>query len=435
MNRITPRIATALLLFPLAAHADPAPADLQQQIADLQAKVRHLESSRHAPAYTARDIDQTIDTVIRDADRRSQLLVDSAGFLGGWQDDKFWIRSADGNYSLSPGVFFQFRSVTNINDKSDSQGGDNTDNGFEVRRLKLSLEGTAISKKLYYNFLWATDRKTGNLVNEEAYIRYALTDQWSIKAGSYKEFIYHETGMSSRLKLAVDVSLPAQVLFNGDVYTQGVEVAYEDQTLRASAGFSDGYGSVNTNFQDPPTNPFDFGVYGRVNYKVFGDWKSYSDHTALKNKKDLLVIGAGGDWSQAGDANTYRHAVDALWETGPFALFGAFVGKYQDPGVSDSRWDWAAVGQAAWLFNPRWELFGRYSYLSLDSNAVAAGNEDTFHELTVGVTYYFHNHNAKVTFDFSWLPSGAPSDLDGIGVLSNNGDNEFVIRGQFQLFI
>lgn len=430
MNR-TILIATPLLLLtPLTAQADPPTAQLQREIEDLRAQIRQLQLDRTASLSTA-DVNRTISQVIHDADRRSQLLVDSAGFLGGWQDDKFWIRSADGNYSLSPGIFFQFRSVTTLNDHD---GADQSDNGFEVRRLKLSFEGTAISKKLYYNFLWGTDRKTGQLVNEEAYVRYSLTDHWNLKAGSYKEFIYHETGMSSRLKMAVDVSLPAQYLFNGDVYSQGVEAAYEGQSLRAALGFSDGYGSVNTNFQDPPVNNFNFGVYGRANYKVFGDWRSYSDHTALGNKKDLLVIGAGADLSQSGDANLVRHAIDGLWETGPFAVFTSFIGRYNDPGNSDSRWDWGALGQVAYLFNAQWEIFGRYSYLALDSNT-ATGKEDSFHELTLGVNYYLRKHSAKITVDVGYLPNGSPSDLDGIGVLANDGGNEIVIRGQFQLFL
>lgn len=432
MNRNTLIATPLLLLTPLTAHADPA-AQLQREIEDLRAQIRQLQFDRTATLSPA-DVDRAISQVIHDADHRSQLLVDSAGFLGGWQDDKFWIRSADGNYSLSPGVFFQFRSVTSINDADGDAGRDTTENGFEVRRLKLSFEGTAISKRLYYNFLWGTDRKTGQLVNEEAYIRYALTDQWSLKAGSYKEFIYHETGMSSRLKMAVDVSLPAQFLFSGDVYSQGVEAAYESPELRASFGFSDGYGSVNTNFQDPPVNSFNFGVYGRINYKLLGDWRAYSDHTALGNKKDLLVIGAGGDWSQAGDTNVYRHAADALWETGPFALFASFVGRYSDVGGADSRWDWGALGQIAYLFNAQWEIFGRYGYLAVDNDRTGSG-EDDFHELTVGVNYYLRKHSLKLTADLSWLPDGSPANFDGIGVLENDGGNELVVRGQLQLFL
>ena len=420
-----------------AAHADqPAStADLQKQLEALQQQVKDLQAQRvQTPTYSAKDVDSTVDSVMHDANRRSQLLAESGGFYGGYIDDKFQIRSEDGSFSLSPSLWFQFRSVTNFNENSQAGGSDNTDNGLEMRRLKLGFDGNAWSKKLYYNFVWATDRKTGNLVNEEAYIRYQFADSFAVKAGQYKELFNQESSVSSKRKLAVDVSLANQILFNGDTYTQGVELNYDDNNaLQAALGFTDGYSSLNTNFQDPATNPFDFGVSGRVQFKLFGDWKSYADFTAMGNKKDLLVVGAGGDWSQNGDANVYRYSVDAQWEVGPIGVYGGFYGRYTDTQGSASNWDWALIVQASYMINSQWEVFGRYDYLKLDN--VASGNEDTFHEITAGVNYYVHKHNLKITVDGSWLPNGSPSNQDAIGVLSNNGDNEFLLRAQLQFFL
>jgi hypothetical protein len=431
---ISALLTAALGLGATAAWADqPGQAELQKQLEQLQQQVKELQAQRAAPAYTAGDVDATVDSVLHDSARRSQLLAETGGFMGGWMDDKFTIRSEDGNYSMSPGIQMQFRSVTTYNQNANN-GKDNTDNGFEVRRLKFSLDGTAITKNLYYNFVWATDRKTGNLVNEEAYVQYKFADNFSVKAGQYKELIYQETMTSSKRVMGVERTLAAQFLFGGDAYSQGVELDYTDNNaLQALLGFSDGYNSFNTNFQDPPTNGFDFGVYGRVNFKVFGDWKSYADQTALNNKHDLLVIGAGGDWSQADSMNTYRHAIDIQWETGPFGVFAGFVGRYTDTSGAASNWDWALVGQVGYMLNAQWEVFGRYDYVKLDN--VASGSEDTFHEVTAGVNYYMHNHNAKITVDVGWLPNGSPNNQDGAGILANNGDNEYYIRGQFQLLL
>jgi hypothetical protein len=412
--------------------------ELQRQIEALRQQVRRLEQSHRSaaePAYTQQDVDAAVSSLIRDADRRSQLLAETGGFLGGWQDDKFSIRSADGNYSLNPSVQFQFRYDTTWREGGGSNDGDDrTDSGFEVRRLKLGIDGNALSKDLYYNFVWATDRKTGNLVNEEAYILWKFAPTLSVKVGQYKELIYQESIVSSKRLLAVDRTLIDQVVFGGDAYIQGVELDYNDENaIQALIGFSDGYNSFDTNFQDPPINPFDFGIYGRAQYKVFGDWKNYTDMTALRNKKDLLVLGVGGDWSQSGGTNTYRHALDAQWETGPLALFGAFIGRYVDSPAAGSTWDWGFVAQAAYLVNTQWEVFGRYNYFALDDTA--PGAEDQFHEITVGLNYYIRNHHAKITLDAGWLPSGSPSNQDGIGVLSNDGRNEYYLRGQFQLLL
>ena len=98
-----------------------------------------------------------------------------------------------------------------------------------------------------------------------------------------------------------------------------------------------------------------------------------------------------------------------------------------------SNYDYGFLVQAGYMINPTWEVFGRYDWTHLDNQA--SGSEDSFHEVAVGVNYYLHGHNAKFTIDAGWLPSGSPSSQTGIGVLANNGDNEFYIRGQFQLVL
>lgn len=423
-------MVAALSLGGVAVWADqPSQTDLQKQVEALQAKVAQLESSR---AYNQSDVNATVDSIVRDADTRSKLLADSGGILAGW-DNGFVLSSQDGNWSMKPGVQFQFRSVTNYNDKA---GGDNWDNGFESRRMKFSLEGNAISKALTYNFVWATDRVGGSLVNEEAYIKYKFADTFAVQVGQYKETILLETQTSSKRQMAVERSIVAEVLLSGDAYSQGVQLIYDDQkSLQASLGFTDGYNSRNTNFRDPPTNGFDWGMHARVQYMVFGDpkegWANYADFTA--QGKDLLVIGAGGDWSQNGDIDIFRHGVDIQYETGgKLGLMAAYVGNWTRNNAGDDTYDWGLVVQAAYMIDKNMEIFARGAYLSLDSSG---GSDDTFCEITVGLNYYILKHNAKITVDLGWLPSGAPSDITSAGILSNDGDNEFYFRAQFQLLL
>jgi hypothetical protein len=436
-------MAAALGLGATAARAEQpaAQTDLQKQVEQLQAQVRDLQAQRATPTYNAKDVDATVDSVLHDADRRSQMLAETGGFYGGWMDDKFIIRSADGNYDMSPGIQFQFRTVTNFNENGKTNGDDNIDNGFETRRLKLSFDGHAITKNLYYNFVWATDRFTGNLVNEEAYVQYKFADNFAVKAGQYKEYIYHEQTVSSKRQMAADRSLMNEVLNGGESYVQGIDLLWDNNAnLRADVGFTDGYNSRNTNFQDPPTNAFDFGVHGRIEWLAMGkDFKGYQQFTSMGNKSgDFLVIGAGADFSQNGDINVLHHNVDAQWNSGPLGVYAAFVGLYTDVGAGGSNsFDWGFVVQANYMLNSQWEIFGRYDYMDLDGtdSAIAHGNEDSFHEICVGLNYYLHGHSAKITVDAGWLPNGSPNNQTGIGVLANDGDNEYYIRGQFQLLL
>jgi hypothetical protein len=66
-------------------------------------------------------------------------------------------------------------------------------------------------------------------------------------------------------------------------------------------------------------------------------------------------------------------------------------------------------------------------------------NEDDFQELGVGVDYFlgeggaWGNH-AKFAFDVDYLPYGTPAATGLDYLASGNGHNEFVARGEFQLW-
>ena len=75
------------------------------------------------------------------------------------------------------------------------------------------------------------------------------------------------------------------------------------------------------------------GVAARVEYKFFGNWISYSDFSARQNRDGLLVVGAGGDWSQSGDADLMTGAIDAQWESqNGLGAFAALLLQNIEPG-------------------------------------------------------------------------------------------------------
>ena len=168
-------------------------------------------------------------------------------------------------------------------------------------------------------------------------------------------------------------------------------------------------------------------------------------------KDQLLVIGAGIDWSQGGNGDAIQASIDAQYKhPSGFTLYAAGLllnSNAEISAVSDSsgnakaQTDWGFQVQGSYLLNPAWELFVRYSFVKLDTEVTFASGdtEDAFHEITAGVVYYLGEngsagHRAKVTVDLSWLPTGSPKALSGLGYLGDsNGDSELVLRGQFQL--
>jgi uncharacterized protein YlxW (UPF0749 family) len=81
-------MAASLGLGATAARAEQPAAsqpDLQKQVEQLQQQVKDLQTQRANPAFAAKDVDATVDSVLRDADRRSQMLAETGGFYaGGW---------------------------------------------------------------------------------------------------------------------------------------------------------------------------------------------------------------------------------------------------------------------------------------------------------------------------------------------------------------
>jgi hypothetical protein len=279
---------------------------------------------------------------------------------------------------------------------------------------------------------------------EDAWARWMFSDQWGVRMGQFKDPVHHEELTRSGRQLAVDRSLVNELLGGGVTgWTQGASLIYggyaKDNPVNVEVALTDGLGEQNTNFTD---HRFDFGVAGRFEYKAMGDWRSYRDFTAAGNKEDLLVIGVGGDWSQSGDGDVFLGTVDVQYEnSGGLGVYGAVLVDNVDEQFTggDSTTDWGALVQAGYLLNPSVELFGRYDIASFDQNQTT--DEDTFHEITVGMNYFLGTdgsalHRAKFTVDVSWLPNGSPRAISGIGVLDNNdAGNEIVIRGQFQLLI
>lgn len=433
----------------IAQAAEPTTAELMSQIQALQTKVQTLETNQQQAVNKA-DVDATVESVLKDADKQSQLMQ-AEGFTAGWTNGHFVLGSSDGNFKLIPMFQFQFRNVTNYRENGKASGNNDMQNGFEIPRMKSEVQGNAFTPDLTFDINWDSGEYGHRL--ERAYVQYRFADDWSFRAGQYKDDVFHEENIRSSNQLAVDRSLLNEVLGGGQTdFVQGVSFIYSNGgPLRADIGYHDGYASANTDFTDAGgtgavgVTPTDFGVSARVEYAIQGDFKGYDQFTANGNKDDLLVVGAGADWSQGSSNNVVFHTVDLQWDPQSVAglsVYAAYLGAYRDfnDATDNDFYDWGAMLQAGYMLNQSWEIFGRYDFTHLDHDALAAGSENEFHEITAGVNYYLQaapwHHNAKVTVDVTYLPNGAPGDEEQIGILANGDKNdEIVVRGQFQLLL
>jgi hypothetical protein len=428
----------------------PADTDMAQEVKALRAQVHELQDHQRemeaqlkaqkdaASQPSGAEVTAAVEKVQRDAQIHSQIL-ETGGMAAGYDPNNgFFIRADDGRFVLHPWSLFQFRDVSTVREGADSGNNNNVQNGFELRRVQLGVDGTIFTPDFTYRVFIQNVRTTGDIELVMAMARYHFADTpWSVLGGQFKSPLDHEQLISDKYQLAVDRTLTDDVLAGGEAFSDGVSLVYEDHgPTRAQVAITNGFDVDNTSFQDYPTRPADFGVGGRAEFKVLGDWRDYDQFTSLNNhEQELLVFGAGADFTEAGRANAFRHVIDAQFNSGPLGLYAAYLGRYtQNNGTDGDTYDASLRLQVSYLITPQLEGFGRYDYLHLDSKTVAAGEHDSVNEFTAGFNYYFHGHAAKFVLDLSYLPQGSPENDTGSGVLENP-KGELLGRAQFQLIL
>jgi phosphate-selective porin O/P len=462
--------------------------DLKQEISALQTKVDKLETEEEQKQAA-----ETKQDVLEDAEKEDELTN-----LGSGYDPNvgFVIRSGDGAFSFHPGVLFDFRDMTSTRQRV-PQGdvdlpavtGSDTQSGFDATRMRLTFDGNYTKNFNYFIQFQDDQGSTFNLY--DAYgVLHLGSSPFSVKFGQFKDPVYHERMLSEVNLLAVDRSLLESFFGGGNTSrVQGVSLMYNEDRIRAQLAVHDGYNSINTKFFDsastsvsPLASTLDnvapnFGVSGRFEYMLIGDrtkdFNPYSEYdggfTALGDKEDILVLGSGFDYTQAGANSGFYHTVDAQFDdTSGLSLYAAYLGSYRhfpdaiapastpatglapvfNYGVTTpgNFYDNGLLAQAGYLVTPDIEPFIRYDYTYLASGSVrlpAAGGKkagaeidrDDVQEFTAGANYYIYKQHLKFTIDAVYLPTGTPVDQDALGILADNGHSEFVLRLQFQVAI
>ena len=361
--------ASALALCTYSVRADePAQPSTSQEIQALRTRLDQLEAQQKASENQRQQAEQkledkiTSDELAKDTARKDQLLT-AEGFTAGYSENRFVIQSDDGNFVLRPWYHLQFRGVwmdRQNGQTRDTGPEDLMDAGFEVRRMKIGLDGNMFSPDLTYFFNWATSRTSSNSnvtsttgstkgttigtvsnglggvpILEEAWVKYHFpSTPYFIKAGQLKDPLLHDQIVSSRYQQSAERSLTADLFANGDAFTEGVTFIYDPKKdIRTEVGVNHGMRSANTNFLSYPDNgnfnQFDYGFAGRAEYKVMGQWKDYAQVGAVGTKEPLLVFGAGADYSERGHAGQLVAVADGMYAD-PTGLnfYGALVDRY-----------------------------------------------------------------------------------------------------------
>ena len=431
-------------------------AELRSEVNQLKAKVERLESNQSA-ASTRPSIPGTNPAAFP-AFHLTSGYDPAVGFV---------LRSDDGQFSLHPGMVVDFRYMASYREKLPANSGSEvatpgytTEEGFNVSRFRITFDGRVTQNFTYFLQLQGDEGTSFGML--DAYGAYHFgSSPFALKVGQFKDPIWHERNLSEADLLAVDRSLAETLLGGGQTArVQGAGIIYDQDRLREQLIFHGGFNGGNTKFFDTGglgtgvgggagVTPTNFGASTRTELLILGnrtpDFNPFTEYdkqfSALEDTQDILVAGAGLDFSQAGNNDVIFHTADIQYDcTCGFSAYAAYLGTYRalhtNQGVAKGYYyDPGFVVQVAYLVLPKIEPFARYDYAYLPMGSTTSLSTGEVQEITAGVNYYVYHQNLKVTFDASWLPYGAPSDVDVMGILKDSGHGEGVLRLQFQLAI
>lgn len=422
----------------------------------------------------AEEIRGIVYDVLADADSRANLIGD--GLTAGWRDG-FFLASPDGRFKLGVSGQVQFRFMYNFHDQRPGpfgspgqvQGGRHK-RGFETTRVRLAFGGHLYTPDLTYfvrgNF--QRDRTAqpmaGGFFLQDAWIRYHLNNEISIRIGQFKLPFTREFLISSAHQLAVERSVIDTDLNIGR--SQGVEFTYATDTWRFSGVFSDG-GTDNlagpaqiATFNTPMSSAAlrtstEYAWTVRYEHLLAGSWEQFQDITSPMHHEFGMLLGVAGHMQrtealgqlpnpfQPGPTHIkwFAYTIDASVEWGGANLYAAFTHHYVDQPQRNIN-IFGVVVQGGVYITPKVELFSRYEFGKWSAD-LPPGNLDflePLHLITTGVNYYIEGHDVKWTTDFGIAVTQVgrawgrePAGITGYRSEGSQAGPQLLFRTQFQL--
>jgi len=397
-----------------------------------------------APVSSGANADEVraiVAEMLADADTRSSLL--QGGGSAGW-DDGFFIESGDGSFRLNVGALIQFRYVASFRD-DDGAGEDDFDGDFQTRATRLVFDGTLYDDWFYRveGDFDANGAGAGDFNLWEAYGGYQFEDGGKFMFGQFRTPLTREELVYEGHQLAIESSL-ANEYFNAG-RTQGIAYGWDGESFRGTVGLTDGAGQSNTDLGTVAALNSDFAITARGEFLLSGSWDQFEDFTSPMGSEQGFMVGVAG-YYQTGQGDTatetdvFAYTVDASYEADGWNLFAAVMGRDIDMDAGGDGHDYGLVLHGGVYVTEDTEIYGRYSHIFLDDDAVPAGMEDENAEFAVGVNHYLHGHAAKLSVDVVYYLDEATAGIGGpvggntnIGRLGDDDDGELSIRAQMQL--
>lgn len=395
--------------------------DVSAELSAMRSRIAQLEGQQNQSWLNERraeEVKSLVREVLSDADTRASLAdrsisadVDANGTH---------INSEDGRFSLNLAGQIQFRYTYNAREGTQAPGQDKNDGAFSTPRTKLFFDGHIADPRIQYHLVIKATSGGGAVTLEEYMLSYQVADGFTVWGGLVTDVAVRGDTMDSRYLLAADRSNFSAFYSNGR--QEGIGMTYlASDSVRLNAMVTD-------------DATLEFGVSGRADFKVMGEWEQLNDFNSWSGEGQSLAFGLGGSYQEGahGITNGYNSIVfgvaDVSYENNGLGLYAA-LGASNDSDSSGHFETYGILLQANYFFvADKFEAFGRYEFID---RTTFSNDVNVF---TVGANYYLARHNAKFTVDVQYGPRtirnvqtpGLLTDVEG-------NRNQVALRAQFQL--
>jgi phosphate-selective porin OprO and OprP len=438
------------------------------QVQPVAARAADASLSPAAPAIASprltdavlREITSPVEAMVDQAPAAAAQKKDAAPPLtAGWSGEHFYIRSADGQFSISPYGYLN-------TDYRAYQGDGAPSDTFLIRRARFGFQGNYGS---HFDFAILTDANaTSGAIVRDAYLNVRIRPEFQFQAGQFKEPFAQETGVGATnldfvergfqallYPSAVTAYRSPGITLHGDI--SGGEVQWW-------AGAFNGRGGVASNVTNEPEfvgrlrfYPFRKGKGNLLKQFAFGGSISHSRSRGLSN--DVSFNGTIPDAaynffpSLRINGPIWRYEGEFTYLNGPMAVRGEYVQLQQQRwGVGSEQSDGLGfftlpgIGAKAWnisstylltrekrpengtprvknpLFGPdtpggkgrgwgAWEVGLRYT--GIQSDAPGANFPNPF---TPGFVSTYNYHTDEITIGVNWYPNYWIRYLVNVGI-------------------
>jgi len=318
--------------------AGPPSRNLQDEIAELRAKMLEMESrhqnemaalrAEYGDRWLTEQRAEEIRALVRDviADSQSRVSLQGQGATAGW-NRHFFLASEDGNYKLQFRAQIQARwalSNRNLGTRLDAAPGSplspenpaetsNNTWGFEFRRIKIDFSGHIIDPSWTYEIqpIWIRGQDSGatNGSIENVFIQKAFGDGFSLRVGQYKVPFNREELITSTNQMVVERSLASEMLT--PKFSQGLLADWQTEFFRLRGYFGDSMrangsgvtrlgadgtaaplGNFAGGFNQPVgAFPVNYAVSTRAEWLAAGDWEQFRDIMGTPDEDFGVLVG------------------------------------------------------------------------------------------------------------------------------------------------